>query len=175
MNIYEKRHMYSHWMVSIQWAIVQCWYTHHTLPFQISQTVLACWTCNFCIGQSSWEPEGCYQYWRTFHWELEGCYQYWRTFHWEPEGCYHHRFCTVITPFWFSQRNIFEYWMIVPFRLSTDDVMINLIFKKHGFIDVFSYRKTSSRGAYMDMILFEVFLKNIHLIPQKQIVQWHYL
>ena len=38
-----------------------------------------------------------------------------------------------------------------------------------------SYRKTLSRGAYMDMILFEVFLKNIHLIPQDQIVQWHYL
>ena len=29
--------------------------------------------------------------------------------------------------------------------------------------------------AHMDMILFEVFLKNIHLIPQDQIVQWHYL
>ena len=33
------------------------------------------------------------------------------------------------------------------------------------------YRKASSRGAYMDMILFEVFLKNIYLIPQDQIVQ----
>ena len=29
--------------------------------------------------------------------------------------------------------------------------------------------------AHMDMILFEVFLKNIHLIPQDQIVQWHYI
>ena len=29
--------------------------------------------------------------------------------------------------------------------------------------------------AHMDMIHFEVFLKNIHLIPQDQIVQWHYL
>ena len=29
--------------------------------------------------------------------------------------------------------------------------------------------------AHMDIILFEVFLKNIHLIPQDQIVQWHYL
>ena len=29
--------------------------------------------------------------------------------------------------------------------------------------------------AHMDMILLEVFLKNIHLIPQDQIVQWHYL
>ena len=29
--------------------------------------------------------------------------------------------------------------------------------------------------AHMDMILFEVFLKNIHLIPQDQIEQWHYL
>ena len=29
--------------------------------------------------------------------------------------------------------------------------------------------------AHMDMILFEVFLKNMHLIPQDQIVQWHYL
>ena len=29
--------------------------------------------------------------------------------------------------------------------------------------------------AHMDMIIFEVFLKNIHLIPQDQIVQWHYL
>ena len=29
--------------------------------------------------------------------------------------------------------------------------------------------------AHMDMILFEVFLKNIHLIPQDQIVQWLYL
>ena len=29
--------------------------------------------------------------------------------------------------------------------------------------------------AHMDMILFEVFLRNIHLIPQDQIVQWHYL
>ena len=29
--------------------------------------------------------------------------------------------------------------------------------------------------AHMDMILFEVFLKNIHLIPQDHIVQWHYL
>ena len=27
--------------------------------------------------------------------------------------------------------------------------------------------------AHMDMILSEVFLKNIHLIPQDQIVQWH--
>ena len=29
--------------------------------------------------------------------------------------------------------------------------------------------------AYMDMILFEVFLKSIDLIPQQQILQWHYL
>ena len=29
--------------------------------------------------------------------------------------------------------------------------------------------------AHMDMILFEVFLKNIHLIPQYQIVRRHYL
>ena len=30
--------------------------------------------------------------------------------------------------------------------------------------------------AHIDMILFEVFIKNIHLIPQDQIVQsWHYL
>ena len=29
--------------------------------------------------------------------------------------------------------------------------------------------------AHMDMNLFEVFLKNIHLIPQDQIVQGHYL
>ena len=29
--------------------------------------------------------------------------------------------------------------------------------------------------VHMDMILFEVFLKNTHLIPQDQIVQWHYL
>ena len=28
--------------------------------------------------------------------------------------------------------------------------------------------------AHMYMILFEVFLKNIHLIPQDQIVQWQY-
>ena len=27
----------------------------------------------------------------------------------------------------------------------------------------------------MDMILFEVFLKSIDLIPQQQILQWHYL
>ena len=33
-----------------------------------------------------------------------------------------------------------------------------------------TYCKTSSRGAFMDMILFEVFFKNIHLIPQDQIV-----
>ena len=40
-----------------------------------------------------------------------------------------------------------------------------------------AYRKASSRGAYgqLDMILFEVFLKNIHFIPQDKIVQWHYL
>ena len=29
--------------------------------------------------------------------------------------------------------------------------------------------------AHMDMILFEVFLKNIHLIPQDHIVQSHYI
>ena len=29
--------------------------------------------------------------------------------------------------------------------------------------------------AHMDMILSEVFFNNIHLIPQDQIVQWHYL
>ena len=29
--------------------------------------------------------------------------------------------------------------------------------------------------AHMDMILFEVFLKNIDLIPQQQILQRHYL
>ena len=29
--------------------------------------------------------------------------------------------------------------------------------------------------VHMDMILFEVILKNIHLIPQDQIVQWRYL
>ena len=29
--------------------------------------------------------------------------------------------------------------------------------------------------AHMDMILFEVFLKRIDLIPQQQILQWHYL
>ena len=27
----------------------------------------------------------------------------------------------------------------------------------------------------MDMIRFEVFLKSIDLIPQQQILQWHYL
>ena len=38
------------------------------------------------------------------------------------------------------------------------------------------YRKTSSRGAYgHDPWSVEVFLKNIHLISQDQIVQWHYL
>ena len=36
------------------------------------------------------------------------------------------------------------------------------------------YRKPRPE-AHMDMILFDVFLKNIHLIPQDQIVQWHYL
>ena len=29
--------------------------------------------------------------------------------------------------------------------------------------------------AHMVMILFEVFLKSIDLIPQQQILQWHYL
>ena len=29
--------------------------------------------------------------------------------------------------------------------------------------------------AHMDMILFEMFLKNIHLFAQDQIVQWHYI
>ena len=28
--------------------------------------------------------------------------------------------------------------------------------------------------AHMDMIRFEVFLKSIDLIPQQQILQWHY-
>ena len=37
------------------------------------------------------------------------------------------------------------------------------------------YRLNLVQRRIMDMILFEVFLKNIHLIPQDQIVQWHYL
>ena len=37
-----------------------------------------------------------------------------------------------------------------------------------------TYRKASSKGAYyMDIILFEMFLKSIDLIPQQQILQRH--
>ena len=39
----------------------------------------------------------------------------------------------------------------------------------------FAIPKSLCPEAHMDMILFEVFFKNIHLIPQDQIVQWHYL
>ena len=38
-------------------------------------------------------------------------------------------------------------------------------------IKAFCYTLKPRPDAHMDMILFEVFLKNIHLIPQDQIVQ----
>ena len=44
------------------------------------------------------------------------------------------------------------------------------------FLPIFALSTVKPRPeAHMDMILIEVFLKNIHLIPQDQIVQLHYL
>ena len=40
--------------------------------------------------------------------------------------------------------------------------------------DFTMYRNTSFRVAIIDNIPSEVFLKNVHLISEYQIVEWHY-
>ena len=70
---------------------------------------------------------------------------------------------------------------VLPFTpITLYDILPNIIIVKITIpydMEYFhiSYTVKPRPEAHMDMILFEVFLKNIHLIPLDQIVQWHYL
>ena len=69
---------------------------------------------------------------------------------------------------------------VLPFTpITLYDILPNIIIVKITIpydMEYFhiSYTVKPRPEAHMDMILFEVFLKNIHLIPLDQIVQWHY-
>ena len=76
--------------------------------------------------------------------------------------------------------------ILVSFSSAEDalsnDVQIYDMFSSQGtenppfrFLGDTRYTVKARPEVHMDMILFEVFLKNIHLIPQDQIIQWHYL
>ena len=59
------------------------------------------------------------------------------------------------------------------FVFTNNDTPFVMIMNSYDYL---SHNTVKPRPeVHMDMILFEVFLKNIHLIPQDQIVQWHYL
>ena len=70
-----------------------------------------------------WVPQGCYQYSKMFRWVPQGCYQYSKMFRWVPQGRSHHRLCTAKALFWFFMPMDHLWILIVPFWLSTYDIV----------------------------------------------------
>ena len=59
----------------------------------------------------------------------------------------------------------------VPLQLTQWRLAIGAEKIPKGSVQAPHYTVKPRPEAHMDMILFEVFLKNVHLIPQEQIVQ----